>query len=222
MDIANTFSQNDKSFLRLEELRDNEPFVKELFKSYSELYSIEDSIKIFNPDNREVSVIEKLDNILEEIEMKDELAEYIVEIELLREELSKRDKFFKKVIPVMNKFIHYCVGYFLEILSYGNINSFYEYYELSKELDENENQPMIILFLSKVVRTLLIIGTTCYTTSLFTGTISELRWNEIYNTIIDEKGKNIVSLQVHTEFNEYLTEKGFFENQPNKEVCIIS
>jgi hypothetical protein len=216
--------ENNKSYRKFEELSKNEHFIKELIKSYSELYSIEDSIKIFNPDNRGVSVIEKLDTILEEIEMKDELTEYIVEIELLREELSKRNEFNIKLFPIINKIMHYCVAFFLEILSYGNINSFYEYYQLSKEKNEDGNPPMIIRLLNKIIQTLILIGINCYSGAMFSDNIAELKWDEYFNSIIDDKeGKHFFSEQVYIEFNEYLLERNFFEdNKKIKQECIIS
>jgi hypothetical protein len=221
-ELENIFSSNYKNRKKIKEILENDLFIKELIKSCSKLYSIKDLLKIFNPDYPCVNVIEKLDTIFEKMEMQDELAEYIVEIEFIKEVLLKYNKYIYRNIPVMNNLAFYYITFLLEILNYGTANSFYEYCKMLIEVDDDGNPLMVILLLHKILQTLKVIIINCYREAIDSDKISEVTWEKC-TSIIDKESQSVCSEQVCIEFNEYLLEKGFFENQPVKEeVCIIS
>jgi hypothetical protein len=214
----------EKDFKDFNKILENKHFLKLLVKSYSELYSIEDSLKLLNPEDvvtEPDNTTKVIDMILERIELKEEFAEYIVEIELIKELLLKNSKFISNTSPIIHVFSRHFISYIFKVLSYGNIKSLYEYYELLQDLDEEGKPPMVVTILSKIIFTLQLVWVKSFNIAFITNTIPELNFHQPCYSIVNEKGLYLLSKQVFVEFNQYLLEKSFFEKQTPRE-CIIS
>ena len=105
--------------------------------------------------------------------------------------------------------------YYLELLRYGGFTRISEYRQLLKNEEENdEKPPMVAFILNKIMSTVVYVVIRTLTgqdlQNMCSGTLKPVEWGSAEESMLNEKGKHLLSKQAFIEFNEYLVEKDFF------------
>lgn len=209
MDILNIHaldsSQSD-SFNSLQKdaigLAENKEFLEDLVVMISGLHTIEEWIEITNPKEKPEIWFKKLDEKLEEIEIREDFSEYIVEMEKLRELLQNSFNMIKW-IPIILKCSQCSSCYYLELLRYGGFERLSEYLDMVK-VGDGEKPHMLVTLLDKIVFTIYYMSMNII---LNRGANTQLEWGT------KEENEKKLSKQAFMEYNDYLLENGVFDSQ---------
>jgi len=216
-----------------DKLQDNKEFSRDIKNAVDELHTTGEWIEILNPRENHKMWIDKLDGILEEIELREDFLDYIVEMEKLREILKQYTNTLSS-FPIAAKFGRYQICYFLELLRYGMFTRLSEYDKLtsttgeesptaegSSSLNGDEKEHMVVSTVNKIMFTTVHIMmrtmSDCGLAGIFSKDIKPIKWGH------EEENDNKLSKQAFIEFNEYLVEKDFFTSQKSESTeCCIS
>lgn len=207
--IFNSLVEETACFLR------NEIFLFDIRNAINELHTVEGWSMILDPKETPEEWENKIDKILEEIEMREEFSQHIVEMEKVREILRYYCKLLK-TFPAVLRCGQYNLSYFLELLKYGRIERFNDLSNFEKEDGEHH---MVHKTIEKVMITVCKINMLMMSSSGIQGLVSGVTKPLEWDSVQDKEG---LSKQAFIEYNEYLVENDFFSSNNNPGRCCIS
>lgn len=183
-------------------LFENKKFFEDMVVTISDLHTIEEWIEILNPEEKSDVWYKKIDDKLEEIEIREDFSKYIVEMEKLRE-LFRNSFNMVKWMPIVLKCSQCSLCYYLKLLEYGNFKRISEYSDMVK-IEDGEKPHMLNILLNKIIFTIHYISMNII---LNGRSVKPLEWGT------KEENEKKLSKQAFMEYNDYLLENGVFDSQ---------